>query len=43
MSWQPTHLEQQRLEKLARLEEAGIEPYPLRSERTHTTLSLIHI
>jgi lysyl-tRNA synthetase class 2 len=37
MSWQPNHLEQQRLEKLTRLEEAGIEPYPLRSERTHTT------
>ncbi len=41
MSWQPTHLEQQRLEKLARLEEAGIEPYPLRSERTHTTTEAI--
>jgi len=41
MSWQPTHLEQQRLDKLARLEEAGIEPYPLRSERTHTTAEAI--
>jgi len=41
MSWQPTHLEEQRLEKLARLEEAGIEPYPLRIERTHTTQEAI--
>ncbi|MBK8987646.1 MAG: lysine--tRNA ligase [Chloroflexi bacterium] len=37
MSWQPNHLEQQRLEKVARLEEAGIETYPLRTERTHTS------
>ncbi|MFN2135289.1 MAG: OB-fold nucleic acid binding domain-containing protein, partial [Candidatus Promineifilaceae bacterium] len=37
MSWEPTQLEQQRLEKVDRLREAGIDPYPLRSERTHTT------
>lgn len=37
MSWQPTHLEEQRLAKLERLQEAGIDPYPLRVERTHTT------
>lgn len=37
MTWQPTPLEEQRLEKLARLKEAGIEGYPLRAERTHTT------
>lgn len=37
MTWQPTPLEEQRLLKLARLQEAGIEPYPLRVERTHTT------
>ncbi|MBE7531898.1 MAG: lysine--tRNA ligase [Ardenticatenaceae bacterium] len=37
MSWQPTHLEEQRLSKLERLQEAGIEPYPLRVERSHTT------
>ena len=37
MSWQPTHLEEQRLAKLERLVAEGIEPYPLRSERTHTT------
>lgn len=37
MSWQPSRLEEQRLEKLSQLEEAGINPYPLRVERTHTT------
>ncbi|RMG90287.1 MAG: lysine--tRNA ligase [Chloroflexi bacterium] len=37
MSWEPTHLEKQRLEKLMRLQEAGVEPYPPRAERTHTT------
>lgn len=37
MTWQPTRLEQQRLEKLQKLVEAGIDPYPLRSARTHTT------
>ncbi len=37
MSWEPNPLEAQRLEKLARLQEAGVEPYPLRAERTHTT------
>ncbi|MCA9962223.1 MAG: lysine--tRNA ligase, partial [Anaerolineales bacterium] len=37
MTWQPTPLEEQRLDKLASLQEAGIEPYPLRVERTHTS------
>ncbi len=37
MTWQPTTLEKQRLDKLERLKEAGIDPYPLRIERTHTT------
>ncbi len=41
MSWQPNPLEEQRLEKLARLREAGIEPYPLRVERGHTTAEAI--
>ena len=41
MSWQPTPLEQQRLEKLSQLQDAGIEPYPLRSERTHTTAEAV--
>jgi lysyl-tRNA synthetase, class II len=41
MSWQPTHLEEQRLAKLERLVAEGIEPYPLRSERTHTTVEAL--
>ncbi|HQF70547.1 MAG TPA: OB-fold nucleic acid binding domain-containing protein, partial [Promineifilum sp.] len=41
MSWQPNPLEEQRLEKLARLREAGIEPYPLRVERSHTTAEAV--
>src|SRR5512139_271933 len=32
-----TSLEQNRLEKLPRLRERGIEPYPTRAERTHTS------
>jgi len=36
--WQPTALEQQRLDKLDQLVEMGIEPYPLRAKRTHTAL-----
>ncbi len=41
MPWEPTNVERDRLEKLARLEEAGIEPYPLRVQRTHTTTAAI--
>lgn len=41
MSWEPTPLEEQRLQKLERLREAGIEPYPLRVERTHTTAAAL--
>lgn len=37
MNWEPNQLELQRLEKLARLQEAGIEPYPGRAQRTHTS------
>ena len=36
MSWQPNKLEQGRLEKLDKLRSAGIQPYPLRANRTHT-------
>lgn len=39
MSWQPSQLEEQRLAKLARLQEAGIDPYPLRVERSHSTVA----
>ena len=41
MSWEPSKLEEQRLSKLARLQEAGIDPYPLRIERSHTTAAAI--
>jgi len=41
MTWQPTQLEKQRIDKLERLREAGVEPYPLRTERTHTTAEAI--
>ena len=41
MTWEPSALEEQRLSKLARLREAGIDPYPLRAERTHTTAEAI--
>jgi lysyl-tRNA synthetase class 2 len=37
MSWQPSPLEEQRLAKLEQLRQAGIEPYPARVTRTHTT------
>ncbi|KAA3664934.1 MAG: lysine--tRNA ligase [Chloroflexi bacterium] len=42
MSWEPTPLEEKRVEKLNRLrEEAGINPYPLRVERTHTVSAAV--
>lgn len=34
--WQPNKLEAERLEKIARLEALGVDPYPRRVERTHT-------
>ena len=37
MSWEPTPLEEQRLAKIDQLREAGIEPYPLRVARSHTS------
>ncbi|MEW5988699.1 MAG: lysine--tRNA ligase [Chloroflexota bacterium] len=36
MTWNPSSLEQQRLSKLEQLRQAGMDPYPLRSERSHT-------
>lgn len=36
MSWEPNPLEQQRLDKLEQLRQAGVDPYPLRVQRTHT-------
>lgn len=41
MTWQPSSLEQQRIEKLEQLMESGIDPYPLRVERSHTTQDAI--
>ncbi len=42
MSWQPTNtVEEDRLEKLRRLETAGVNPYPPRVERTHTAAEAI--
>ncbi len=34
--WEPNELERQRLEKLNRIRETGIDPYPKRVKRTHT-------
>jgi lysyl-tRNA synthetase class 2 len=39
--WEPNDLEKQRLEKLERIQERGIDPYPLRVERTHTAQEAI--
>lgn len=41
MSTQFSHLEQNRFEKLERLRAQGMEPYPNRAERTHTSLEAI--
>ena len=42
MSWQPTALEQQRLDKLAQIRAAGLDPYPLRVNRTHTSQAALN-
>ncbi|MGB7337773.1 MAG: lysine--tRNA ligase [Phototrophicaceae bacterium] len=40
--WQPTNsLEQERLHKLEQLKERGVNPYPSRTHRTHTTTEAI--
>jgi lysyl-tRNA synthetase, class II len=39
--WQPNKLEQERLEKIQELEARGVEPYPRRIQRTHTTAEAI--
>ena len=41
MSWKPTPLEKQRLEKLSKLKLSGIDPYPLRAHRTHNISSAL--
>ena len=41
MSWEMTELEQQRLQKLERLQSQGIDPFPHRTERTHTAADAV--
>ncbi|MGB1253332.1 MAG: lysine--tRNA ligase [Candidatus Promineifilaceae bacterium] len=41
MSWEANRLEQNRLDKLARIKEAGIAPYPTSSDRSHTSAEAI--
>jgi lysyl-tRNA synthetase class 2 len=36
MPWEPSRLEKDRLEKMERLQESGVPPYPNRVTRTHT-------
>ena len=40
-SWRPNQLEQQRLDKLAELQRAGVDPYPLRVERSHSNADAV--
>lgn len=41
MSWKPSALEEQRLSKLRQLQDAGIDPFPPRVQRTHTTVQAL--
>ena len=41
MAWELTDLEQQRLEKLERLQSEGIDPFPHRVERTHSAAEAV--
>ena len=41
MAWEPTELEQQRLQKVERLRSEGIEPWPRRTERTHSCAAAV--
>ncbi|MBX3065344.1 MAG: lysine--tRNA ligase [Anaerolineae bacterium] len=41
MPWEPNKLERERLDTLQRLKERGIETYPPRVQRTHTTTAAI--
>jgi lysyl-tRNA synthetase class 2 len=41
MSWTPNNLERERLDKAQRLQERGVERYPRRAHRTHTTAQAI--
>src|SRR5579859_7398347 len=41
MPWQPNKLERERLDKLQRIKERGIDPYPNRVRQTHTAAQAI--
>jgi lysyl-tRNA synthetase class 2 len=41
MAWEPTELEQLRLQKLERLRSEGIDPFPRRVKRTHTAAEAV--
>jgi lysyl-tRNA synthetase class 2 len=41
MAWEPTELEQLRMQKLERLRSKGIDPFPRRVKRTHTAAEAI--
>ncbi len=41
MPWEPNKLERERLEKLERLRQRGIDPYPNRTERTHSAAQAV--
>jgi lysyl-tRNA synthetase class II len=43
MSWEPTQLEEQRLSKLAALQEAGIDPFPIHVERSHKIAEAVEL
>lgn len=40
--WEPNALEQRRIEKMEALREAGLNPFPLRTERSHTAKEAIN-
>ncbi|MFN8374519.1 MAG: OB-fold nucleic acid binding domain-containing protein, partial [Anaerolineae bacterium] len=39
--WQPNKLEQERLDKVQRLEATAVQPYPPRVQRTHSAVQAI--
>ncbi|HET6447128.1 MAG TPA: lysine--tRNA ligase [candidate division Zixibacteria bacterium] len=41
MDWQPTSLEEKRLDKIVEMRAVGLEPYPLKAGRTHTVTSAV--
>lgn len=43
MSWEPTDLEQQRLDKVERLRREGVEPWPHRTGRTHSCAEAVSL